>query len=482
MSKSAEVKQRFLAFSPTAVPLMKSIVVWITTLLTLLQSSQNALAFAPAPGLSKVLENVIVFHPKAAKIPLTPLRYRALDEDDDETTMLKTANRVPIGYNMKKALAEQGPKTAMNKPLIKALLANQSLILGLATAVTYGLLFFTAGGFSGPISNMQEFVHWTGGPPSDMDFLTSFAIGALGGALPMLAFSNAVENSDKPEFANINFSTILMVMTLFGRRKAPPQDLLPPKLRGIPIVTSKSRDVAFQSLALAATTGYCEERVFRQLVPALIAYYTGNNFLLPLVGQALLFGLGHVQPGKTGLMENGIVFGVQTINGLVHGALYIVTGGNLLPCIVAHTLYDFVVFFKTWSDANDQIEYAEAMYETPFPPNVQREIAQVLSAGKANPTPEQMKAVKRTFFIFDTDKNKSLSLSEVRKGLAYLAIEKAANPPPQAVVDNLFQKVVESKPNNRNRLDYPDFLRLIALANQQTMEQMKKRQQVLTRV
>jgi membrane protease YdiL (CAAX protease family) len=116
----------------------------------------------------------------------------------------------------------------------------------------------------------------------------------------MLAFSNFIENSDNPNFANINFSTIIMCLTLFGRRKAPPQDLIPPELRDKPIATTKPLDVAIQSFVLASTTGFCEETVFRQLVPGLIAYYTGNNFLYPLIGQALLFGIGHVQPGTSG--------------------------------------------------------------------------------------------------------------------------------------------------------------------------------------
>jgi hypothetical protein len=451
----------------------------LLTSLLLVQFFESTLAFAPAPRAAKPLGSVVAI-PTRATPSSTQLGYRALDENDDDTTMLKTANRVPVGFDMKKALAEQGPTTAMNKPLIKALLFNQGLILNLATAATYAILFFTAGGFSGPISDMQNFIHWTGGPPSEMGLFTSIAVGIFGGAIPMLAFSNFLESSDNPAFANINFSTIIMCLTLFGRRRAPPQDLIPPELRGRPIATTKSLDVAFQSFVLAGTTGICEETVFRQLVPGLIAYYTGNTLLYPLFGQALLFGLGHVQPGKTGAMENAIVFSVQTLNGLVHGALFVASGGNIIPCIVAHAVYDFVVFFKTWMDANGQIEYAETMYDTPFPPDVQRQVKKVLAAGGANPTPEQLKAVKRTFYIFDLDKNKTLDLSEVRKGLSYLAIEKAAVPPPQKLVDELFKKIASSKPENRNRLDYPDFLRLITLSNKMTME--AKKQQQLTAV
>jgi hypothetical protein len=41
--------------------------------------------------------------------------------------------------------------------------------------------------------------------------------------------------------------------------------------------------------------------------------------------------------------------------------------------VIAHATYDFVVFFKKWKDANDQIEYAESMSVQPFPNNIENE-------------------------------------------------------------------------------------------------------------
>lgn len=164
---------------------MKLIAVWLTAAaVALLVCSQHVLAFTPVPRVARVVENGSRLAPNKNKMPpLTQLGYRALDENDEETTMLRTANRVPVGYDMKKALAEQqGPRTAMNTPLIAALLINQAVIVTLGIVATFGLLFFTAGGFSGPLSDIQDFVHWTGGPPSDMGLFTSVAVGAFGGA------------------------------------------------------------------------------------------------------------------------------------------------------------------------------------------------------------------------------------------------------------------------------------------------------------
>lgn len=201
------------------------------------------------------------------------------------------------------------------------------------------------------------------------------------------------------------------------------------------------------------TAGLCEETVFRQQVPALIAHYTGNTLLLPLIGQAALFGLGHASP-RVSLMENGIVIGIQTINGLVHGLLYVSTGGNIIPCIVAHSIYDFVVFFKTWLDANAQLEYAERMYLEPLEPELEKEVK------KVKIDPQVLKAMKRLFYTFDFDKNKTLSLSEVRKGFAYMAIERQGKPPKQEDLDAIFQKVADP---NTERLSFPGFLRMFSM-------------------
>jgi Ca2+-binding EF-hand superfamily protein len=73
--------------------------------------------------------------------------------------------------------------------------------------------------------------------------------------------------------------------------------------------------------------------------------------------------------------------------------------------------------------------------------------------------------MKRMFYLFDIDKNETLSLSEVRKGIAYMAIErKVGLPPPQANVDRLFAAVA---PQGESRLTFPDFLRLISISRKQ---------------
>jgi membrane protease YdiL (CAAX protease family) len=422
-----------------------------------------------------------VYHAYSLTITKTPalissssspsaLYYRAHEPDDDDKAWIKVQTRVPPGFDTKKALSSKPPNSAMNMPLIRALLFNQGLILGLAAVVSAVLLFLTQG--TGVFADLNDILRWTGGEgPGIFDFLPSAdrMLYGLAGALPMLVFSSIVENSDNWAFANINFSTISMVMTLFGRRKAPPDEFLPERYKGVTMLTSKSNDVLLQSFVLAGTTGVCEEIVFRRLVPSLIALFTGGNMALTYVGQAALFGLGHVQP-KSSAVDNGVVAGLQVVNGLFLGGLYLATN-DLVPCIVAHSVFDFIQFFKTWWDANAQLEYAEMMYLQPLPSGVEKQVRGVLDAAKSqNPkmNPRLFEFIKRLFYTFDFDKSQSLSLSEVRKGVSYMALEQSARPPDQAIVDQLFAETVQSRQANSGqkdnaaagRLDFIDFVRL----------------------
>jgi Type II CAAX prenyl endopeptidase Rce1-like len=272
----------------------------------------------------------------------------------------------------------------------------------------------------------------------------------------------------------VNFSTIVMVMTLFGRRRPPPEEFLPPSYGSVQTfpITSPA-DAAIQSFLMSSVTGLCEETVFRQFVPSVIAATTGHPSWA-FVGQALLFGLGHSNP-KSPPSENAIVVGLQVINGLGFGLVYLLSGGDIVPCVVAHAFYDFVTFFATWASANGQLEYAERMYQEPLSIEQERQVQELLrGARQQRLDPKLYRAIKRLFYTFDFDKNKTLSLSEVRKGVAYMALERAGTPPPQQQVDQLFLAAMEARKGSfpatgndsgsigkdDNRLSFADFLRL----------------------
>lgn len=171
------------------------------------------------------------------------LYYRALDSNDDTTdaSMLKVQTRAPPGFDMKTALqpppdpssssaAEGGSSptqkpTALNKNLIRALILNQVLyrmdcrrsqktsrplqrmlilpipfqylILGLATVV-FAVKLFAFDGFEA-FSRLDSIMRWTGSGPDlwDLSLSVNRLAWGIGGALPLLAVSNWIENSDK---------------------------------------------------------------------------------------------------------------------------------------------------------------------------------------------------------------------------------------------------------------------------------------------
>lgn len=354
---------------------------------------------------------------------------------------------------MKKEVQQAGPQssrtTGLNQPLVKALLLNQVITIVVGTVVAALTLAFSDG--FGALGHFSEIAQWVEPNVGLFAGVNPFVLGAIG-SIPSIVIGNFVENSDEQAFANTNFSTIIMVQTLFGRRRAPPDEFLPPQVRGKPFQSTKTLDVALVSAALATATAIAEEIVFRSNVPGLLSHFNNDNLLLALFGQAFLFGLGHISP-KSDLKENAVVAGLQATNGLSFGLLYILSGGDLLACIVAHAIYDFQVFFLTWLSSNAQIEYSEDKYLEPLPNDVKQELMKVGGSGND----KLLAACKRLFYTFDFDKNKSLSLSEVRKGIAYLWLEKGTLPPSNSYIDELFRTFAVT---DRSRMRLPEFAKL----------------------
>mmetsp|Transcript_26571 Transcript_26571/g.76742 ORF Transcript_26571/g.76742 Transcript_26571/m.76742 type:complete len:444 (+) Transcript_26571:178-1509(+) len=384
-----------------------------------------------------------------------PLYYRELDDSEADTPAgIKVQSLTPPGYSTKEALEDQlqgsAPKSGVNVALLRAICANQVFILGLASAAGAGLLIFTDG--LGWIQQLSAILDWG----ANQHHLLDFAIQPLRlgegflGALPLIASGSFIERSDKRKFATVNFSTIFMVMTLFGRRSKPDDAFLPPRLRGQQMPVTRTVDVFLNSLAISALTGFCEELVFRRIVAGLIFYYTGGDILSTLLGQAFLFGLGH--GAGTSSSENGIVISLQTINGFWFGLLYLLSGGDIVVCMIAHALYDLQTFFFTWLSSNDQIEYACDKYLKPFDAATTKEL-QGMRAPK-----DVVEKCKKLFYTFDAydKKDEALSLSEVRKGIAYLAIETSTRAPPQSKIDEAFNHFVSGS----NKLTFPQFLAL----------------------
>jgi len=90
-------------------------------------------------------------------------------------------------------------------------------------------------------------------------------------------------------------------------------------------------------------TGYCEEIVFRGILPHILKPILFHNSALACVSQAGLFALGHTSP-KICKDENKTVGSIQFLNGLWAGVLYLLVGGDIVPCVISHAV-SYLVFY-----------------------------------------------------------------------------------------------------------------------------------------
>jgi Ca2+-binding EF-hand superfamily protein len=415
-------------------------------------------------------------------ISLFPLYYRPLDQNDDDTTvlLLKVQSKLPPNFDARRVLlssenqddtsflsVKTSTTTGMNVPIILALLINQGLLLAVATVLGAVILLMTQG--PSFVGHLSEILHWEGfdatntSPVGIFDLTPTPRRIVLGiiGSIPLLLNNFLIEKSDQRILANINYSTIAMVMTLFGRRSPPDPTFLPEHLQERTFPTTTWPQVLVASMLLSLVAAFCEEIVFRREVAAVLAesWLGHSNVGLILLVQALLFALGHVQPNaSTSRGENAILIGLQLINGLGFGTIYLWSGGDIVPSIVAHALYDFIDFYKTWWDANDQLEYAEKMWKTDLATSEKIQVEHLVREMGLSMNDLPYKRLRRLFYTFDFDKNNALSRSEVRKGISYMAVERAGTPPPTEQVDSIFDQV---KSSESDRLSFPDFLNLI---------------------
>ena len=157
------------------------------------------------------------------------LLYRAHEAKDDEESFSRLRRRAgPTFRKPETTLKDKScptVKRGINGALFISLIINQLFILTSATGL--GAIYLL---FSGNQQFLNDGVlNWTGSihsPSASLDFsLTTIRLiqGALS-AIPTIALSTYLERSDDRQFAKTNFSTIFMVMTLFGRRKIPEKE------------------------------------------------------------------------------------------------------------------------------------------------------------------------------------------------------------------------------------------------------------------
>lgn len=375
------------------------------------------------------------------------LRFRNEGPSNEETT--SPTNLPVINQATKPTSVQEVGRQDQSTLLIRAILLNQAAIFLLATAMA------TVASFMGGSPQGLASLHWNSG----LEFRSLFdwninelrLLESILATIPMVIIGNAVEKSERRDASHVNFSTVNMVISLFGRRKS---------VRD-PEATSSSMAMSMAAL-IAISTGLSEEIVFRGYLPTAIESVT-QSLPLALMGQAFLFAVAHLSP-KALPEENKVIGGLQLVNGLWYGMVYMASGGDIVPCIIAHVLYDMHVLCATWCGINKQMDYTQDAFQQEL------DLAEVEALGRikqrAGPSlsTDTLDLARRFFYAFDYEHKGSLSLSDVHRAVTYAFLQDKIVPEPEEV-DDVFDYIVRSRDSSivypPGRLTVSEFLRLL---------------------
>jgi hypothetical protein len=119
--------------------------------------------------------------------------------------------------------------------------------------------------------------------------------------------------------------------------------------------------------------------------------------------------------------------------------------------------------------ANDQIEYAYYKCLDPIPADSVMEVNALKREFKIQVDDHIFDMFKKVFFIMDTDKNGTISKSEVQRGISYLDIEGILVAPSQKLVNSVFDQCISIRSSEKIAVDssiaeelrFSDFIRLL---------------------
>ena len=149
-----------------------------------------------------------------------PFLYRNHDEEDRDSSMNTLEGTVTPTFNVDVESKSINKSEGINNHLLQAFFINQLFILSLSIAFTAAYLFisadfqFVSDGILNWTGFENQFLSQTGPSLSTPVRLLEGIIGYL----PMMLFGLKLEASDDRRLARANFSTVYMVMSMFGRR------------------------------------------------------------------------------------------------------------------------------------------------------------------------------------------------------------------------------------------------------------------------
>lgn len=379
------------------------------------------------------------------------------------------------------------PEIGVQVDLIRNMATSQAVALAGVTGLAAAAMAMSGHGVD------LNAIHW-----NDSDnFRSLFDVAHTSGwrcvqgvlaAMPMIYVSQHVETSDKRDMSHVNFSTMSklfeclaacfepflrishslslsdMVMTLFGRRNhelsRTERDISDhPTLRP----ETPMMHALLCSTAIAVLTGLSEEIIFRGIIPSAI-FQTVHSVPIALFGQAVLFGVGHQSSAAT-RGENRVIGTLQTVSGVWYGMVYLLAGGDILPAIIAHALYDLHVFMENWMQINDQMDYTEQAVLERLTKADANEVRRIKQEAGPDFSAETLAFLRRFFYAFDHDHAGSLSKSDVQRAISYACLQDA-EPPTEDRVNDLFEKLIANRDETVQgdlvrRLMLPEFLRMI---------------------
>lgn len=285
---------------------------------------------------------------------------------------------------------------------------------------------------------------WTGGIgyqalADHARFGTPALILGLAGAVPLIFFSRFVETNESPAVADLNLSTNMLVLRLFGDKPQPIVALI-------------------VSAFLAGLTGLVEETTFRGLVlPTLVNKY--NSLPTGFVLSTLLFAALHLNPlplvkslgskeaFQDAATDAGVLIAYQLVTGAGFAMVYLLSGQNLAAPIITHTLFDFYVFFASHLMVTTQMEYARRESLMPVAPrSIEAKWRQQRGEGF-------LLGAREAFYLADSNRDGVLSREELRIALYSYGMRLTAD---QSAIVTAAADI-----NQSGKIDFGEFLEFI---------------------
>jgi hypothetical protein len=359
---------------------------------------------------------------------------------------------------------------AVNLPLVKSMCLSQFRMFSVGFVLASLYLVWNTGamdlhhihwnsaGLSANPQNYHSLLDWHATPVRLLD-------GVLA-AVPLIALGTMVEQSEHRPASHFNFSITNTVISLFGRRRKPNLNQVSTS-SNVPPCSSTFQVTVF-SLGLAAVSAISQELIYRGLLPAVLVSCS-HSVVTALLGQSLLFGLGQLRRTSS-LQENAAFVFINAFNALWYGSVYLATGGDILPVILAHLLYESHILVETWKRINDQMEWTEHSSPKQLSAHEELQLKQIQLEAGGSLAPETLGFCRRFFYAFDHEHKGTLSLPDVQRAVAYAFLHDPIVPS-TAKVEALFQEMARRRHQqgmnslegviDDDRLYLPEFLRLL---------------------